>query len=338
MAPSQSCESMHSIQSMSSIRLGQWAASGAMSTCSAQAGCHDDSPASDRDDMVKMPADVVEQKSVSGYPVKTVSYEDNVVVNGDAAQFCSDNASCKDVQEGDDSKSSHEGVDIEVEAVQPTLVDLTPIAQVRPTISSEEADVIVGDKLIDFIPETGLDSTHPETNGGTEGELVGSSPVTDSLPPAPCPDIDATRRDGGIPAQKTGNSTPFLTPCCASTPTEVVAPSDDCVNGLPDGDAPNCNTERKLVGNGSLVHEIKMADHAGEPENERTPCAAVITETNCDPPVATSSGNGENKALTEFETDRCNDADSIAHGCDNKDATLATRIEANSDDNVDAVG
>ena len=341
MAPSQSCESMHSIQSMSSIRLGQWAASGGMAKCSAQSGCHDDRPASDRDDVIKIP-DVVEEKSVSDDPVKTVSYEDGVVANGDAVLSCSDNASCEEVQEGGGDKSSQEGVDIQGETVQPTLVDLTPVAEVRPTVSCEESkvDVIVGDTLIDLSPDTGLDSSHLETNGGGDGELVDLSPVTDSLQPLVCLETNiGTTQDGGIPA----HLTPLLLPFCASTPNDVVARSDDHVNGLLDGDALNCDTEQKLVGNGSPVHENIMADLTEQTEDdisgnsERTPRNDAITETNGEQ-VAPSTGDGGTEACTDAETDRCNDADSIARGCDKKDVTLDTKIEANSDDNVDAVG
>ena len=333
MAPSQSCESMHSIQSMSSIRLGQWAASGGMATCSAQSGCHDDRPASDRDDVIKIP-DVVEEKLVSDDPLKTVSYEDGAVPNGDAA--CRYNAICEEVQEGGGDKSSHELVDIQGETLQPTLVDLSPVGEVRPTVSCEESrvDVIVGDTLVDLSPETGLESSHLETNGGRDGELVDLSPVGDSLEPVSCTQTD-TMRDGGIPA----HFTPLLLPTCASTPNDLVAPSNDCVNGLTDD--LNCDTEQKLVGNGSLVHENKMVDHTDQPvddisgNTERTPCAAAMIETNGEQ-VAPSTGDGRIEACSE--SDRCNDADSIAQECDKKNVKLATRIEATSDDNVDAVG
>ena len=339
MAPSQSCESMHSIQSMSSIRLGQWAASGGMATCSTQSDCHDDSPLVAGDNNMGKMTDVAERKLAPDHPVKTVSYEESVVENGDAVLSCTDNIRCEEVQEGaflgGGDKSSHEGVNIEGETVQPTLVDLTPIAEVRPTVSCE--DVIVGDTLIDLSPETGLDSSHLETNGDGDGELVDLSPVTDSLPPAPCLQID-TMRNGGIPA----HLTPLLLPSCASTPNDVVAPSDDHVNGLPDCDALNCDTEQKLVGNGSLVHENKTADQTEPPENdmsgnsETTSCAAAITETNGE--QVPSTGDGGIEACTLAESDRCSDADSIARGCDKKDVTLDTKIETNSDDNVDAVG
>ena len=307
-----------------------------MATCSAQVGCHDDRPASDRDDVIKIP-DVVEEKLVSDDPVKTVSYEDGVVANDDTALSCSNNASGKEVQEGGGSKSPQEGADIQCKTVQPTLVDLTPLAEVRPTISCEEShvDVIVGDTLIDLSPETGHVSSHLETNGGGEGELVDLSPVGDSLQPAPCVETD-TMRNGGIPA----HITPLLLPSCASTPNEVAAPVD-CMNGL--HDALNCDTEQKLVGNGSLVHENKMADHTEQPvddisgNSETMHCATAITETNGEQ-VAPSIGDGGTEACTVSETDRCNDADSIARECDKKDVTLDTKIEANSDDNVDAVG
>ena len=327
-----------------------------MATSNAQSGCHDDRPASDRDDVIKIP-DVVEEKLVSDVPVKTVSYEDGVIANGDTALSCSDNAGCEEVQEGSGDKSSNEGADIQGETVQPTLVDLTPVAEVRQTVSCDESrvDVIVGDALIDLSPDTGLDSSHLETNGGEEGELVDLSPVTDphlktnwelvdlspvgdSLQPAPCTQTD-TMRNGGIPA----HMTPLLVPSCASTPIDMVAPADDRVNGLPHDNSLNCDTEQKLVGNGSPVHENIMADHTEQTEDdisgnsERTPRNDAITETNGEQ-VAPSTRDGGIEACTPAEPDRCSDADSIARGCDKKDVTLDTKIETNSDDNVDAVG
>ena len=317
--PSQSCESMQSVQSMPNVRLGQSAATPVAMTIS-KTGVHGNSsqPAvtgDDQDHTSKTWADpeAVKETLVSGDSDEKVGGDGKVIAND--SNKGADTADSEEAQEGSVSESSQEGegVKSEGEASPQKLIDLSPVMGPSQMSSCPEShiDAIMGDKLVDpsAMTESGHESLHLETVIAAGDKLIDLSPVADSQRPTSCLETDI---DGATTAKRPAGWNPLLPPGDTSTTDQAAPPSAVCVNGV----ASDADIEQKLDG---LGEEETSSPTAGNKTNDEQ--------------VSSSTGD------SGTETDSCKIAgavvDSNAASNDKKGANLAPGSEIHYCDKVD---
>ena len=300
-APSQSCDSMHSIQSMPNVRLGQVATTPVATT---KYGVHgnDSQSAVNGDDLnrpseTRTGSDVVEDKLFPDNTEEDVNCDDKVVANGDAKRPGND-VDSEAGQKG--GVNGGEGGDCEGETTtQQTLIDLSPVVELKQTPPSQDhIDVIIGDKLIDLSPVAESNSDSPCLEATTEAgdQLVDLSAVTESQQQSTaCLETNIDSVEGGTTSVMTvADWNPLLPPSGTSTPAEMAPVCDVCVNGEVN-DAGSCDVEKKCSDSreeetGKGEEQVGNGTQSTPGEVEETSCAVAGNGTN-DEQVSPSGGD-----------------------------------------------
>ena len=301
-APSQSCDSMHSIQSMPNVRLGQVATTPVATTKSGVHG-NDSQSAVNGDDQnrsseTRTGSDVVEEKLFPDNTQEDVNCDDKVVANGNAKRPGDDTADSEAGQKG--GVNGGEGVKSEGETTtQQKLIDLSPVMESKQTPPSQDhIDVIIGDKLIDLSPvaESNSDSPCLEATTGGGDQLVDLSPVTDSQQQSTaCLETNIDSVEGGTTSVMTvADWNPLLPPSGTSTPAEVAPASDVCVNGEVNN-ADSCDVEKERDDSreeetGKGKEQVGNGTQSTPGDVEETSCAVAGNGTN-DEQVSPSGGD-----------------------------------------------